>query len=58
MKESVKQKRENQEKVVLTFLKQTKEGKYVPVEKQDLIPSRVSVYREEPYEEVYYYSVR
>jgi hypothetical protein len=58
MEETVKVIRDKQEKVVLTFLKQTQEGKYVAINKQKIVPARVNVQREEPYEEVYYYGVR
>ena len=48
------------EKMLLTFLKRTKEGKYAKIEQDDLSPSRSEAIREEPSfgeEEAYYYSI-
>ena len=48
-----------QEKVLLTFLKQTREGKYAKIDENSLLYSRVKEKREEPYyEDEYYYGVR
>ena len=55
-KEKLKQK---EEKVLLTFLKQTREGKYAKIDESSLSYTRVKEQREEPYyEEEYYYSIR
>lgn len=55
-REELKQK---EEKVLLTFLKQTREGKYVKIDESLLSCSRTKEQREEPYyEDEYYYSVR
>ena len=52
-------KREKEEKVLLTFLKQTLEGKYAKIDESSLPYSRVKEKREEPYyEEEYYCGVR
>jgi len=52
-------KREKEEKVLLTFLKQTREGKYAKIDERSLPYSRVKEKREEPfYDEAYYYGVR
>ena len=54
-----KELRQNEEKVLLTFLKQTREGKYAKVDESSLPYSRLKEQREEPYyEDEYYYSVR
>ncbi|MBM4065829.1 MAG: hypothetical protein FJ266_09345 [Planctomycetes bacterium] len=54
-----KETRQNEEKVLLTFLKQTREGKYAKVDESSLSYSRLKEQREEPYyEDEYYYSVR
>jgi len=51
--------RQKEEKVLLTFLKQTREGKYAKVDESSLSYSRLKEQREEPYyEDEYYYSVR
>lgn len=58
MKEKIRKKDETEE-VLLTFLKQTKEGKYTKVEKSWLSNLRVKEQRcEYYYEEQYYYGVR
>lgn len=47
------------EKILLTFLKRTKEGKYAKIEQAAIPSSRSEMLREEPYfeeEEAYYYS--
>jgi hypothetical protein len=52
-------KRETEEKVLLTFLKQTREGKYAKIDENSLPYSRLKEKREEPfYEDEYYYGVR
>lgn len=51
--------RQKEEKVLLTFLKQTREGKYARVDESSLPYTRLKEQREEPYyEDEYYYSVR
>lgn len=51
--------RQKEEKVLLTFLKQTREGKYAKVDESSLAYTRLKEQREEPYyEDEYYYSVR
>jgi|DewCreStandDraft_4_1066084.scaffolds.fasta_scaffold546779_1 hypothetical protein len=52
-------KRENEEKTLLTFLKQVKEGKYAKVEETSLDYSRLKAQREDIYyeEDEYYYSI-
>jgi len=51
--------RQKEEKALLTFLKQTREGKYAKVDESSLPYSRIKEQREEPhYEDEYYYSVR
>lgn len=57
-KKKLKQK---ENKALLTFLKQTREGKYAKIEESSLSYSRLREQREEPYcyeEDEYYYSVR
>lgn len=55
-KEELKQK---EEKALLTFLKQTREGKYAKIDESLLSYPRIKEQREEPYyEDEYYYSVR
>jgi len=46
-----------QKNVLLTFLKQTKDGKYAKIEKSSLPYSRLQEQREETYYEEYYYSM-
>jgi hypothetical protein len=54
-----KELRQNEEKALLTFLKQTREGKYAKVDESSLPYSRLKEQTEEPYyEDEYYYSVR
>jgi len=54
-----KELRQKEEKVLLTFLKQTREGKYAKVDETSIPYSRLKEQREEPYDEdEYYYSVR
>jgi len=54
-----KELRQNAEKALLTFLKQTREGKYAKVDESSLPYSRLKEQREEPYyDDEYYYSVR
>lgn len=54
-----KELRENEEKALLTFLKQTREGKYAKIDENSLSYTRIKEQREEPYyEDEYYYSVR
>ena len=50
---------QQEEKVLLTFLKQTREGKYAKIDDSSLPYSRLKEQREEPYfEDEYYYSFR
>ncbi|MBI4243996.1 MAG: hypothetical protein HY606_07895 [Planctomycetes bacterium] len=59
MESKKKETRQNEEKVLLTFLKQTREGKYAKVDESSLSYSRLKEQREEPYyEDEYYYSVK
>ncbi|MCS4541032.1 MAG: hypothetical protein HY929_01720 [Euryarchaeota archaeon] len=53
-----KELRREEEKVLLTFLKQTREGKYAKIDESSLPYSRLKEHREGPYYEEYYYSVR
>ena len=49
----------NEEKVLLTFLKRTRDGKYAKIDKESLNYPRVDDQREESYQEdEYYYSIR
>ena len=51
--------RQKEEKALLTFLKQTRKGKYEKIDESLLSYSRIKEQREEPYYEgEYYYSVR
>jgi len=55
-KDELRQKEEN---VFLTFLKQTREGRYAKIDESSFPYSRLKEQREEPYyEDEYYYSVR
>ena len=48
-----------QEKALITFLKQTREGKYAKIDDSSLPYSRLKEQGEEPYfEDEYYYSFR
>ena len=59
MEEKKKELRQKDEKAMLTFLKQTQEGKYAKIEQSSLPYSRLREQREEIYyEDEYYYSVR
>lgn len=59
MESKKKEIRQKEEKVLLTFLKQTREGKYAKVDESSLSYTRLKEQREEPYyEDEYYYSVR
>jgi hypothetical protein len=54
-----KELRQKEKEVLLTFLEQTREGKYAKVDKSSLPYSRLKEQREEPYyEDEYYYSFR
>jgi len=44
-------------KALLTFLKQTREGKYAKIDENSVRYLRLKEQREETYEEEYYYSV-
>lgn len=48
-----------EEKILLTFLKRTKEGQYAPIEKSSILHARIKEETEyiETYEEEYYYSI-
>lgn len=55
-REELKQK---EERALLAFLKQTREGKYAKIDESSLSYPRIKEQREEPYyEDEYYYSVR
>jgi len=57
MEEKRKELRQEEKKALLTFLKQTQEGKYVKIDESSLSYSRLKEQREEPYyEDEYYYS--
>ena len=59
MEEKRKELRQKEEKALLTFLKQTREGKYAKIDESSLPYSRLKEQREEIYyEDEYYYSVR
>jgi hypothetical protein len=59
MEAKKKELRQKEEKALLTFLKQTREGKYAKIDESSLPYSRVKEQREESYyEDEYYYSVR
>lgn len=48
-----------EEKALLTFLQQTKEGKYAKVDESSLVYTRIKIQWEETYaDEEYLYSVR
>jgi len=54
-----KELRQNKEKALLTFLKQTRKGKYAKIDESSLSYSRLKEQREESYyEDEYYYSIR
>lgn len=54
-----KELRQKEEKALLTFFKQTREGKYAKIDESSLPYSRLKEQREETYyEDEYYYSVR
>lgn len=51
--------KDKEEKALLVFLKQTREGKYAKIDERFLTYPRLKERREEPYyEDEYYYSVR
>ena len=51
--------RKDQEKALLTFLKQTKDGKYAKVDEKSLKYTRLKEQRSDvTFEDEYYYSVR
>ncbi|HOV32595.1 MAG TPA: hypothetical protein PLX23_04450 [Candidatus Hydrogenedens sp.] len=50
--------KEKEEKILLTFLKRTKDGKYAKVDESALPYSRLKVQREDYYEDEYYYGIR
>lgn len=59
MEEKREKLREKEEKTLLTFLKQTREGKYAKIDESSLPYLRLKEQREEIYyEDEYYYSVR
>lgn len=59
MKLKRKELRQKEEKVLLTFLKQTRKGKYARIEEGSLPYLRLKEQREEDYsEDEYYYSIR
>jgi hypothetical protein len=59
MKAKNEKKALNEEKVLLTFLKRTRDGKYAKIDKESLDHPRVDDLREESYQDdEYYYSIR
>ena len=58
MEEKRKEPRQKEKKALLTFLKQTREGKYAKIDESSLPYVRFREQREEIYEDEYYYSVR
>jgi len=52
--------RQKEEKALLTFLKQTREGRYAKIDESSLPYARLKVQREKTYEDEdeYYYSIR
>ncbi|PIY32997.1 MAG: hypothetical protein COZ07_03750 [Candidatus Infernicultor aquiphilus] len=59
MKLKRKELRQKEEKVLLTFLKQTRKGKYARIDESSLPYLRLKEQREEDYsEDEYYYSIR
>lgn len=59
MEEKKKELRQKEEKTLLAFLKQTREGRYAKIDESSLPYSRLKEQREETYyEDEYYYSVR
>lgn len=58
MEKGRKEENEKQANALLTFLKQTREGKYAKVDEQSLTYARIKEQREEvSFEDEYYYSV-
>jgi len=53
-----KELRQKEEKALLTFLKQIREGKYAKIDENSLSYLRFKEQREEIYEDEYYYSIR
>ena len=59
MKVTREELKRKEERTLLTFLKQTREGKYAKIDESLLSYPRIKEQREEPYyEDEYYYSVR
>jgi len=59
MEEKKEDSKQKEEKALLTFLKQTREGKYAKIDESSLRYSRLKEQREEAYcEDEYYYSIR
>ena len=59
MEKESKELTQKEEQALLTFLKQTKEGKYAKIDESSLPYSRLKEQREETYyEDEYYYNVR
>lgn len=58
MEEKRKEIRQKEKKALLTFLRQTWEGKYAKIDESSLPYTRLKEQREEIYEDEYYYSVR
>ena len=57
MEAKKKELRQKEEKALLTFLKQTREGKYAKIDESSLPYSRLKEQREEAYEDEYYYNL-
>ncbi|NLA45734.1 MAG: hypothetical protein GX869_08865 [Candidatus Cloacimonetes bacterium] len=58
MEKKNKELRKKREEVLLTFLKQTKEGKYAKIDESSFPYSRIQEQTEEIYIDEYYYSLR
>ena len=59
MKDRNKKLELKEEKILLTFLKRTRDGKYAKIDKESLNHPRVDDQREESYQDdEYYYSIR
>lgn len=55
----MREKREKEEKALITFLKRTKEGEYAKIDESSLSYPRVKEQREPSYDdEGFYYSIR
>lgn len=56
---SVREKlKKEEERALLTFLKQTTDGKYAKIDRSSLSYARIEIRREPSYDEEYNYSIR